>query len=183
MKERIEKLKDLEKQEAEGTFNLLTKKEAALRRKELEKLLGDDEDEDEWEEIDLDAETDWNKLEEEIEEELHGKQRKLDKNKNGRLDKEDFKMLRKKHMEENDEDTEPLYEVEFELDLNEYSMGDDDLEDVKPYGDYAGDPNFIASYNAARFNWLNKQPSERTVLQNKDKKYTFLQDYYLDLPL
>jgi small subunit ribosomal protein S2 len=38
MKERIEKLKDLEKQEAEGTFNLLTKKEAALRRKELEKL-------------------------------------------------------------------------------------------------------------------------------------------------
>jgi small subunit ribosomal protein S2 len=38
MKERIEKLKDLEKQEADGTFNLLTKKEAALRRKELEKL-------------------------------------------------------------------------------------------------------------------------------------------------
>jgi small subunit ribosomal protein S2 len=38
MKERIEKLKDLEKQEAEGTFELLTKKEAALRRKELTKL-------------------------------------------------------------------------------------------------------------------------------------------------
>ena len=38
MKERIEKLKDLEKQESEGTFELLTKKEAALRRKELTKL-------------------------------------------------------------------------------------------------------------------------------------------------
>ena len=38
MKERIKKLKDLEKQEAEGTFDLLTKKEAALRRKELTKL-------------------------------------------------------------------------------------------------------------------------------------------------
>lgn len=38
MKERIKKLKDLEKQEAEGTFNFLTKKEAALRRKELTKL-------------------------------------------------------------------------------------------------------------------------------------------------
>lgn len=38
MKERIVKLKDLEKQEAEGTFELLTKKEAALRRKELTKL-------------------------------------------------------------------------------------------------------------------------------------------------
>ena len=38
MKERIKTLKDLEKQEAEGTFELLTKKEAALRRKELSKL-------------------------------------------------------------------------------------------------------------------------------------------------
>jgi small subunit ribosomal protein S2 len=38
MKERIEKLKDLETQEAEGTLDLLTKKEAALRRKKLEKL-------------------------------------------------------------------------------------------------------------------------------------------------
>ena len=38
MKERIKTLKDLEKQEAEGTFDLLTKKEAALRRKELTKL-------------------------------------------------------------------------------------------------------------------------------------------------
>ena len=38
MKERITKLKDLEKQESEGTFDLLTKKEAALRRKELMKL-------------------------------------------------------------------------------------------------------------------------------------------------
>lgn len=38
MKERIEKLKDLERQESEGTLDLLTKKEAALRRKELSKL-------------------------------------------------------------------------------------------------------------------------------------------------
>lgn len=38
MKEQIKKLKDLEKQEAEGTFDLLTKKEAALRRKDLSKL-------------------------------------------------------------------------------------------------------------------------------------------------
>jgi small subunit ribosomal protein S2 len=38
LKERIEHLKDLEKQEANNTFELLTKKEAALRRKELKKL-------------------------------------------------------------------------------------------------------------------------------------------------
>ena len=38
MKERIAKLKDLELQESEGTFDLLTKKEGALRRKKLVKL-------------------------------------------------------------------------------------------------------------------------------------------------
>ncbi len=38
LKERIERLKNLEQQEAEDTFSLLTKKEASLRRKELQKL-------------------------------------------------------------------------------------------------------------------------------------------------
>ena len=38
LKERIEQLKNLEQQEADNTFSLLTKKEAALRRKELQKL-------------------------------------------------------------------------------------------------------------------------------------------------
>jgi small subunit ribosomal protein S2 len=38
LKERIIHLKDLEKQEVDGTFDLLPKKEAALRRKELKKL-------------------------------------------------------------------------------------------------------------------------------------------------
>ena len=38
MKERIQRLKDLEQQEAANTFDLLTKKEASLRRKELQKL-------------------------------------------------------------------------------------------------------------------------------------------------
>ena len=36
--QRIERLKDLEKQEADGTFDLLSKKEVAVRRKELQKL-------------------------------------------------------------------------------------------------------------------------------------------------
>ena len=38
LKSRIARLKELEKQEAEEVFNLLPKKEASLRRKELEKL-------------------------------------------------------------------------------------------------------------------------------------------------
>jgi small subunit ribosomal protein S2 len=36
--ERIQRFKNLEQQEADNTFNLLTKKEATLRRKELQKL-------------------------------------------------------------------------------------------------------------------------------------------------
>jgi small subunit ribosomal protein S2 len=38
LKDRIERLKNLEQQEADNIFNLLTKKEATLRRKELQKL-------------------------------------------------------------------------------------------------------------------------------------------------
>ena len=38
LKERIAYLKDLEQQEADGTFNMLTKKEAVLRQKKLKKL-------------------------------------------------------------------------------------------------------------------------------------------------
>lgn len=39
----------------------------------------------------------------EIKEKLHGKQRKLDRNKNGRIDSEDFKLLRKSKKSETDE--------------------------------------------------------------------------------
>jgi hypothetical protein len=122
-----------------------------LSKRELEKMLGDDEEDedDEWEEIDLDMETDWDKLEEEIEEELHGGQKKLDVAKPyGKLTKDDFKKLRS--MKEEDDD-QPLYEVEFELDLNEYSMGDDDLEGVKPYGDFSTDsPNIKPGRNQVK---------------------------------
>jgi hypothetical protein len=54
----------------------------------------------------------------EMKEKLYGKQRNIDKNKNGKIDGEDFKMLRKQ------QDEEKLYEVEFEK--NEFS------EDSKP---------------------------------------------------
>jgi len=54
----------------------------------------------------------------EMKEKLYGKQRNIDKNKNGKIDGEDFEMLRKQ------QDEEQLYEVEFEK--NEFS------EDSKP---------------------------------------------------
>jgi hypothetical protein len=93
----------------------------------------DDNDDDDYEEFnfkdyedddnefeDLDIETDWSELEEndefneysnnyeELDEKLYGKQRNIDKNKNGKIDGEDFKMLRKQ------QDEEQLYEVDFE---------------------------------------------------------------------
>ena len=91
-----------------------------MGKDELEDLLNVDnesDEDDEWEEIDLDTETDWDQLEEEeeeLDEKLHGNQSKLDKNKNGKLDDDDFKRLRS--MKEEDE---PLYEVEFELNVDE----------------------------------------------------------------
>ena len=45
---------------------------------------------------------------------------------------------------------------------------------IKPNGDYITDPNFIASYNAARADRLSKQPSEREIAINKNQKYTLL---------
>jgi hypothetical protein len=104
-----------------GKMNL-----SKMSKDELEDLLNADyedetEDDDEWEEIDIDSETDWDKLEEqeeEIDEKLYGKQHKLDKNNNGKLDSDDFKRLR--DMKEEDDD-EPLYEIEFEK--NEFSEG------------------------------------------------------------
>jgi hypothetical protein len=87
-------------------------------------------------------------------EELHGGQKKLDKNKNGKLDSEDFKMLRKDKKEKPrtpagfehgeivsgyvDED-EPLYRgtkfVDEEEELDEYSFGDTATDDDLGYND------------------------------------------------
>lgn len=50
---------------------------------------------------------------EEITEKLHGKQHRLDKNKNGKIDSEDFRMLRRQ------QDEEQLYEVEFNKEVEE----------------------------------------------------------------
>jgi hypothetical protein len=59
----------------------------------------------------------------EVKERLIGGQKKLDKNKNGRLDTKDFAMMRDRKKKE----------------MREYTMGDDDLEGVKPYGDFSTD--------------------------------------------
>jgi hypothetical protein len=73
-------------------------------KKEKSKKEDDDEE--------FDFELDLSK--EELDEKLYGKQHKLDRNKNGRIDKEDFKMLRKQQ-----DETEQLYEVEFDREIEE----------------------------------------------------------------
>lgn len=97
-----------------------------LSKDELESLLNDiegdtDEDfggmdsDDEWKEVDMELDEDeCTECSEsyEMKEKLYGKQTKLDKNKNGRIDKDDFKKLRS-------EEDENLYEVEFEKEIEE----------------------------------------------------------------
>lgn len=96
-----------------------------LTKKQMEDLLYGMEDEDEDDEDykprkrnkrDDDEEFDFelDLSEEELDEKLYGKQHKLDRNKNGRIDKEDFKMLRKQQ-----DETEQLYEVEFDREIEE----------------------------------------------------------------
>jgi len=74
-------------------------------------------------------------------EELHGGQKKIDKNKNGKIDSEDFKMLRKnKKSSEMGENSgkEPLYRgTKFvdESEIEEYSFGDTATDDDLGYND------------------------------------------------
>ena len=149
-----------------------------ISKDELDAILyGDDEDEefdfedndddDEWEEVDMEIDED--ECTEcgdsyEMKEKLYGGQNKLDKNKNGRLDSEDFKMLRSKEMKEK------LYGRQSNLDKNkngrldsedfkmlrrkkhieEYTMGDDEIESVKAYGDDSTDSPNITPKNLSR---------------------------------
>lgn len=90
-----------------------TKLPKKMSTKEIERLLrGDDEDEsdDDYKNRSMydpyygDDDED---LGGEVKEKLYGKQRRIDKNKNGKIDSEDFKLLRRQ------QDEEQLYEVEF----------------------------------------------------------------------
>lgn len=76
-------------------------------------------------------------------EKLHGRQSELDANKNNKIDAGDFKLLRKKkHMKE-------------------YTMGDDDLEGVKDYGDFDTDsPKKIGKVKNVGFKYAKKVGKE-----------------------
>jgi hypothetical protein len=100
-------LKKLSKDELESLLNDI--------EGDTEEDLGGMDSDDEWEEVDMELDED--ECTEcggsyEMKEKLYGKQTKLDKNKNGRLDKDDFKKLRS-------EEDENLYEVEFEKEIDE----------------------------------------------------------------
>ena len=71
----------------------------------------------------------------EVKERLYGGQKKLDKNRNGRLDTKDFAMMRDRKKKE----------------MREYTMGDDDIEGVKSYGDASTDsPNIKPGKNQVK---------------------------------
>jgi|694.fasta_scaffold00207_69 hypothetical protein len=92
-------------------------------------------------------------------EKLHGRQSELDKNKNNKIDAGDFKLLRKKKP------------------MKEYTMGDDDIEGVKPYGDFETDsPKKVGKVKNVGYNYEKKVAKEfnesKFLGQNRgDKEY------------
>lgn len=131
-----------------------------LSREDIEDLLNDIEDDMETkgrgkrkkheEEID--------ETSHEMKEKLYGKQHKLDKNKNGKIDSEDFKMLRKQQDEE-----EQLYEIEFETEdsLNEKWEGKVEVEKTGEYSDMT-----IEEINAE----IKKLKTKTQKLKDADKE-------------
>jgi hypothetical protein len=127
------------------------KKLNKISRKEIEDLLDDIENDLEGDELDEGSY--------EMKEKLYGKQHKLDKNKNGKIDAEDFKMLRKQQ----DED-EQLYEIEFEVekeDINEKWEGDVEVKQTGEYSDMS-----IEDLNSA----IKKQKEKNEKLKKQGKK-------------
>jgi hypothetical protein len=93
------------------------KNKSKFSMKDIEDLLGDIKDDmgkDDEDDFEFELEVDESECMEcgssyEMKEKLYGNQSRIDKNKNGKIDREDFKMLRKQQDEE-----EQLYEIEFE---------------------------------------------------------------------
>lgn len=137
----------------------------------------------------------WTEIE--IEEKLHGKQHKLDKNKNGKIDAEDFKLLRKKETKEDDFDSlvdadiddeeerdsleQGMYEEEGETEEgNEFSKaradainnGEDSFEvDGKTYPVTGNKKGTNESYNSLRLSESELiEMIEKIVLEEKKNK-------------
>ena len=93
------------------------KNKSKFTMKDIEDLLGDIKDDmgkDDEDDFEFELEVDESECMEcgssyEMKEKLYGNQSRIDRNKNNRIDREDFKMLRKQQDEE-----EQLYEIEFE---------------------------------------------------------------------
>jgi hypothetical protein len=107
-----------------GTGEVMERKgKSKVSAKDIEDLLGDikhdmgkDKEENEFE---FELELDEKECVEcgssyEMKEKLYGKQKNIDKNRNGKIDSEDFKMLRKQQ-----DEGEQLYEVEFNKEMEE----------------------------------------------------------------
>lgn len=74
----------------------------------------------------------------EVSEKLHGKQKEIDKNKNGKIDAEDFKLLRKKHTKEGfedeiDIDRMDLNPSEEDIEIGEFDPRDKSWEEIKAH--------------------------------------------------
>jgi hypothetical protein len=76
----------------------------------------------------------------EVSEKLHGGQKNLDKNKNNKIDAEDFKLLRKKkETKEQFEDDDDFDEDELDVDFDEFDPRDKSWEEIKAH---TGSPDY-----------------------------------------
>jgi hypothetical protein len=76
----------------------------------------------------------------EVSEKLHGGQKNLDKNKNNKIDAEDFKLLRKKkETKEQFEDDDDSMEDELDIDFDEFDPRDKSWEEIKAH---TGSPDY-----------------------------------------
>jgi hypothetical protein len=76
----------------------------------------------------------------EVSEKLHGGQKNLDKNKNNKIDAEDFKLLRKKkETKEQFEDDDDSMEGELDIDFDEFDPRDKSWEEIKAH---TGSPDY-----------------------------------------
>ena len=76
----------------------------------------------------------------EVSEKLHGGQKNLDKNKNNKIDAEDFKLLKKKkETKEQFEDDDDSMEDELDIDFDEFDPRDKSWEEIKAH---TGSPDY-----------------------------------------
>jgi hypothetical protein len=118
----------------------------------------------------------------EIEEKLHGKQYKLDKNKNGKIDKNDFAMIRRKksEMKEGSENMCECGGYMKEGECMECGMTEGEIEEKLHGKQYKLDKNKNGKLDSQDFKMLRKESYE-LVLDETGEKFIFTENEIINI--